>query len=124
VRIAAGGVPPHPVSALAPANKLKVAQAAFRHERIGPILAGRARQAPTIRSRNGPFMDGRSELESMRRSIAMLNPGSAALDREDAMDLLRELQDVERRLKPQDGMRKLLMNNDRGLWGLRWASSQ
>src|SRR5580700_71742 len=62
VRTAAGGVPPHPVSALAPANKLKVAQAAFRHERMGPILAGGAPRAPTIRSSKGPFMDRLSEL--------------------------------------------------------------
>ena len=55
-------------------------------------------------------MDRFSELESIRRSIAMLNPGTQrVLDREDAMALLRELQDVEWRLKAlQDGMRKLL----------------
>ncbi len=34
----------------------------------------------------------------MRRSIAMLNPRAAALDREQAMALLAELQEVERRL--------------------------
>jgi predicted nucleic acid-binding Zn-ribbon protein len=44
-------------------------------------------------------MDRLSELESMRRSIAMLNPRTArVLDREEAMALLQELQDVERRL--------------------------
>ena len=41
-------------------------------------------------------VDRLSELESMRRSIAMLNPRASALDREEAMALLRELQDVER----------------------------
>jgi hypothetical protein len=45
-----------------------------------------------------PFMDRLSELESMRRSIAMLNPRTSALDREEAMALLGELQDVERKL--------------------------
>jgi len=36
-------------------------------------------------------VDRLSELEKMRRSIAMLNPRAAALDREEAMALLREL---------------------------------
>jgi hypothetical protein len=36
----------------------------------------------------------------MRRSIAMLQPGTKAnLSREDAMRLIAELQDVERRLR-------------------------
>jgi hypothetical protein len=35
----------------------------------------------------------------MRRSIAMLQPGTKALSREDAMRLIAELQDVEGRLK-------------------------
>jgi hypothetical protein len=43
-------------------------------------------------------MDRLSELESLRRSIAMANPRSPALDREDAIALLSELQDVQRRL--------------------------
>ena len=43
-------------------------------------------------------MDRLSELESLRRSIAMLNPRAAALDREEAMALIREVQEVERRL--------------------------
>jgi hypothetical protein len=56
-----------------------------------------------------PFMDRLSELESMRRSIAMLNPRAAALDREEAMTLFRELQDVERRLRTlRDGLWFLL----------------
>lgn len=54
-------------------------------------------------------MDRLSELESMRRSIAMLNPRAAALDREQAMALIRELQDVARRLKTlRDGLQGLL----------------
>jgi len=45
----------------------------------------------------------------MRRSIAMLNPKASALDREQAMALLRELQEVEWRLRTlQDGLQKLL----------------
>jgi len=39
----------------------------------------------------------------------MLNPRASALDREEAMALLRELQDVERRLVAlRDGLRRLL----------------
>jgi len=54
-------------------------------------------------------MDRLSELESMRRSIAMLNPRASALDREEAMALLRELQEVEQRLRTlRNGLRKLL----------------
>ena len=44
-------------------------------------------------------VDRLHELERMRRSIAMLQPGSKALSREDAMKLIAELQDVEVRLK-------------------------
>jgi vacuolar-type H+-ATPase subunit D/Vma8 len=44
-------------------------------------------------------MDRLHELERMRRSIAMLQPGSRALDREEAMRLIAELQDLERRMK-------------------------
>jgi len=59
-------------------------------------------------------MDRLSELESMRRSIAMLNPRASALDREEAMALLRELQDVERRLTTlRDGVRELLDDEKR-----------
>jgi len=54
-------------------------------------------------------MDRLSELESMRRSIAMLNPRAAALDREEAIAVIAELQDVERRLGTlRDGLRRLL----------------
>jgi hypothetical protein len=44
-------------------------------------------------------MDRLHELESMRRSIAMLEPGTKALDRETAMRLIAELQDLERLMR-------------------------
>jgi hypothetical protein len=44
-------------------------------------------------------VDRRHELIILTRSIAMLTPGVAALDREQALMLLAELQDVERRLR-------------------------
>ncbi len=44
-------------------------------------------------------VDRGSELESWRRSIAMANPQSDAMTREEAMRLLAELQEVERRLR-------------------------
>ncbi len=44
-------------------------------------------------------MDRYSELESMRRSIAMANPWSMALDREQAMSLIAELQNAVSRLR-------------------------
>jgi hypothetical protein len=54
-------------------------------------------------------MDRSSELESMRRSIAMLNPRAPALDREEAMALLAELQEAQRRLGSlRNGLRSLL----------------
>jgi vacuolar-type H+-ATPase subunit D/Vma8 len=43
-------------------------------------------------------MDRLQELERMRRSIAMLQPGTKALDREEAMRLIAEIQDLERRM--------------------------
>ena len=44
-------------------------------------------------------MDHRSEIENLRRSIAMLAPGTqATMPREDALGLLSELQDVTGRL--------------------------
>jgi hypothetical protein len=46
-----------------------------------------------------PSVERLSELESMPRSIAMLNPRASALDRGKAMALLAELQEVERRLR-------------------------
>jgi len=54
-------------------------------------------------------VDRLSEHENLRRSIAMANPRTPALDREEAMAPLRELQDVERRLWAlSDGLRRLL----------------
>lgn len=43
-------------------------------------------------------MERQHEVEILRRSIAMLTPGQAALTREKALALLEELADVERRL--------------------------
>ena len=54
-------------------------------------------------------MDRRYELESLRRSIAMLRVGAPALDREAAMVLVREIQDLERQIRHlRDGMQRLL----------------
>ena len=54
-------------------------------------------------------MERRYELESLRRSLAMLRPGAPALDREDAMRLVRELQDFERQLRSlREGLQALL----------------
>ena len=44
-------------------------------------------------------MERRFELESLRRSLAMLRPGAPALDREAAMGLVRELQDLDLQLR-------------------------
>jgi len=49
------------------------------------------------------------ELESLRRSLAMLRPGAPALDREEAMCLVRELQDLDRQLRAlRQGLQALL----------------
>lgn len=54
-------------------------------------------------------MERRYELESLRRSIAMLRVGAPALDRETAMMLVRQLQDLERQIRRlRDGMQRLL----------------
>ncbi len=54
-------------------------------------------------------MERRYELETLRRSLAMLRPGAPALDREEAMDLVREIQDLERRLRAlREGLEGLL----------------
>ena len=51
-------------------------------------------------------MDRGYERENQRRSLAMLLPGSPAMDRETAMVLPAELQKVERRLRVlRDGLR-------------------
>ena len=50
----------------------------------------------------------RHELEMRRRSIAMLSPRAPALDREQAMALLEELQALQACLERlRDGLRKL-----------------
>ena len=58
-------------------------------------------------------MERRYELGSLRRSLAMLRPGAPALDREEAMRLVRELQDFERQLRSlREGLQRLLAEND------------
>jgi len=44
-------------------------------------------------------MDRLFELENQRRSIAMLEPGIKALNREDAIKLIEELQVLMRRMR-------------------------
>jgi hypothetical protein len=65
---------------------------------------------PEIRSeRMFVAMDRQYELESLRRSLAMLRPGAPALDREEAMQLVRELQDLEGQLRMlREGLQRLL----------------
>ncbi len=54
-------------------------------------------------------MEREYELESLRRSLAMLRPGAPALDREEAMRLVRELQDLEEQLRRlRQGLQELL----------------
>jgi hypothetical protein len=63
-------------------------------------------------------VDRYSELEDLRRSLAMLLPGSAALDREEAMALIAELQGVEERLRRlRDGVARVL-REEGGPWAL------
>ena len=58
-------------------------------------------------------MDRQHELESLRRSIAMLRVGAPALDREAAIVLVRELQGLERQIRHlRDGMQRLLDEPD------------
>ena len=58
-------------------------------------------------------MDRRYELETLRRSLAMLRPGAPALDREEAMSLVRELQELERQLRTlRVGLQRLLGESD------------
>ena len=55
------------------------------------------------------LMERRYELETLRRSLAMLRPGAPALDREEAMRLVRELQDLEHQLRTlRRGLEELL----------------
>jgi hypothetical protein len=54
-------------------------------------------------------MERQFELESLRRSLAMLRPGAPALDREEAMQLVRELQALERQVRTmREGLMRLL----------------
>ena len=55
----------------------------------------------------------KEEIEQLRRSIAMLQPGSMAMKREDAMRLLSDLAEVQGRLdRLCDGLRVLLEEDD------------
>jgi hypothetical protein len=57
-------------------------------------------------------VERRYELETLRRSLAMLRPGAPALDREEAMRLVRELQDLERQLRRlRRGLQELLSDS-------------
>ena len=48
------------------------------------------------------------EIEQLRRSIAVLQPGALAMTREDASQLLRDLGEVQGRLdRLRDGLRAL-----------------
>ena len=54
-------------------------------------------------------MERQYELETLRRSLAMLRPGAPALDREEAIGLVRELQELERQLRTlREGLERLL----------------
>jgi len=58
-------------------------------------------------------MERRYELETLRRSLAMLRPGASALDREEAIRLVRELQDFERQLRSlRLGLQQLLADSE------------
>jgi len=54
-------------------------------------------------------VERRYELETLRRSLVMLRPGAPALDREEAMRLVRELQAFERQVRTlREGLLHLL----------------
>jgi vacuolar-type H+-ATPase subunit D/Vma8 len=58
-------------------------------------------------------MDRRYELETLRRSLAMLRPGAPALDREEAIRLVRELQRLERQVRTlRHGLQQLLADSE------------
>lgn len=64
---------------------------------------------PSMRTYVRLLMERRYELETLRRSLAMLRPGAPALDREEAMRLVRELQELERQLRTlRRGLQELL----------------
>jgi hypothetical protein len=54
----------------------------------------------------------REELEQLRRSIAMLQPGAMAMKREDAMRLLRQVDAIEERLERLRGGLRSLLDED------------
>jgi vacuolar-type H+-ATPase subunit D/Vma8 len=59
------------------------------------------------------MMERRYELETLRRSLAMLRPGAPALDREEAMRLVRELQQLEHQLRTmRQGLQQLLVESE------------
>lgn len=63
-------------------------------------------------------MDRRYELEVLRRSLVMLTPGAGALTREQALELLEQLQEAERRLSSlRDRLRRLVEELDQGAAG-------
>jgi hypothetical protein len=55
------------------------------------------------------LMNRYHELENWRRSLVMLPPGSLALDREDAVALIAELQEAEGQLRGLRQALKLLL---------------
>ncbi len=58
-------------------------------------------------------MDRLYEIENLRRSLAMLPPGTKALDREEAMKLLSELHEVQTRLRNlRNALRAVLDDGD------------
>ena len=60
-------------------------------------------------------MERQYELESLRRSLAMLRPGAPALDREEAMRLVRELHEFEHQLRSlRQGLQRLLAESESG----------
>jgi hypothetical protein len=75
-----------------------------RQQARGDTLASRKRRTYVRR-----LMERRYELETLRRSLAMLRPGAPALDREEAMRLVRELQELERQMRTlRRGLQELL----------------
>ncbi len=65
--------------------------------------------AGTVTNVCSTSMDRFYELENWRRSLVMLPPGSLALDREDAVALIAELQEAEGRLRGLRDALKLLL---------------
>jgi hypothetical protein len=58
-------------------------------------------------------MDRYHQLVDLRRSLAMAPPGSLAINREDGMRLLAELQALEERLRRlKDGVERVLAEDE------------